>query len=86
MRPAQLRQAVQLELDALEAQAHEQVRAKGWRFAGADRVLAASPYGLASRACGSHIAPSGTKLGDDWLRLRSQERCDFCQPRIDVWS
>jgi hypothetical protein len=48
MRPAQLRQAVQLELAALEAQAHEHVRAKGWRFAGAERVLAASPYDRAT--------------------------------------
>jgi hypothetical protein len=39
---------VQLELDMLQAQAHQDMRAKGWRFAGPERVLAASPYSRAT--------------------------------------
>jgi hypothetical protein len=43
-----LRDAVRAELDALEVQAHEDMRAKGWRFFGPQRVLAASPYDRAT--------------------------------------
>jgi hypothetical protein len=34
-------QSEALELDALQAQAHQDMRAKGWSFAGPERVLAA---------------------------------------------
>ena len=48
MADAQLRTAVRAELDALEIQAQDQMRAKGWRFLGPERVLAASPYDRAT--------------------------------------
>jgi hypothetical protein len=39
-----LRQRVAAELERLENQAHAEIKAKGWRVLGAERVLRASPY------------------------------------------
>jgi len=48
MSDAQVRELACVELARLETEAHQEMDAKGWRFLGPERVLAASPYDRAT--------------------------------------